>query len=71
MVVGGKGENNKRNRQSRACQAASDSVFLKAFALISSSYFHGLFKRETHCAKRRRIQRARQLLDGNIGGVKK
>lgn len=40
---------------------------LKAFALISSSYFHGLFKREIHCAKRRRIRRARQLLNGNTG----
>lgn len=40
---------------------------LKASALISSSYFHGLFKREIRCAKRRRIRRARQLLNGNTG----
>lgn len=70
-ILGGeeeqKGENNKRKRQSRACQAASDSVFLKAFALISSSSFHSLFKREIHGAKRRRIRRARQLLNGNTG----
>lgn len=63
----GGGENNKRARRSRACHAASDSVFLKAFALISSSSYQCLFKWETHCAKRRRIRQARQLLNGNTG----